>query len=72
MPFRLTQNMVSAMGPTGVEGMFKHACENTTRIMRQQIDQLMSVLRPFLYDPLVCWNNKISRDENSEMTNEKV
>ena len=65
--------MVSAMGPTGVEGMFRHSCEITNRVMRQQIDQLMSVLRPFLYDPLVTWNSeKNTRDENAEMTNEKI
>lgn len=73
VPFRLTHNLVNAMGPTGVEGVFRHSCEITTRVMRQQIDQLMSVVRPFCYDPLVTWNtNHNSRDENAEMTNEKV
>ena len=27
VPFRLTHNMVEAMGPTGVEGPFRIACE---------------------------------------------
>lgn len=73
VPFRLTHNLVDAMGPTGVEGVFRHSCEITTRVMRQQIDQLMSVVRPFCYDPLVSWNTgREARDENAEMTNEKV
>lgn len=34
------------------------------------MDQLMSVVRPFCYDPLVTWNTrKDARDENAEMTN---
>lgn len=70
VPFRLTHNLVNAMGPTGVEGVFRHSCEITTRVMRQQMDQLMSVVRPFCYDPLVTWNTrKDARDENAEMTN---
>ncbi|XP_054272921.1 serine/threonine-protein kinase ATR-like [Macrosteles quadrilineatus] len=73
VPFRLTHNLVHAMGPTGVEGIFRHSCEITTRVMRQHMDQLMSVVRPFCYDPLVSWNiNKNTRDENAEMTNEKA
>ncbi|KAG8313255.1 hypothetical protein J6590_006816 [Homalodisca vitripennis] len=73
VPFRLTHNLVNAMGPTGVEGLYRHSCEITTRVMRQQIDQLMSVVRPFCYDPLVSWNtDKNARDENAEMTNEKA
>ena len=31
VPFRLTHNMVDAMGPTGVEGMYRRACEVSIR-----------------------------------------
>uniref|UniRef100_A0A1B6CK79 non-specific serine/threonine protein kinase n=3 Tax=Clastoptera arizonana TaxID=38151 RepID=A0A1B6CK79_9HEMI len=73
VPFRLTHNMVSAMGPTGVEGMFRLSCEITTRIMRQQIDQLMSLLQPFLYDSLATLNSKTTKNKRvqQEMTFEK-
>ncbi|XP_014282454.1 serine/threonine-protein kinase ATR isoform X2 [Halyomorpha halys] len=51
VPFRLTQNMVKAMGSTGIEGHFVKSCEITTWVMRIHSDQLMCVLKPFLYDP---------------------
>ncbi|KAF8794791.1 Serine/threonine-protein kinase ATR like protein [Argiope bruennichi] len=62
VPFRLTHNMVDAMGPTGYEGAFRKACEVTMRVMRSRTDALMSVLRPFVHDPLVEW----SRSKNSK------
>ena len=55
VPFRLTHNMVDAFGPLGVEGPFRIACEIALRVMRQEKDLIMSVLRPFVYDPLVDW-----------------
>jgi serine/threonine-protein kinase ATR len=36
VPFRLTQNMVHAMGPMGTEGLFRTACEVALRLMRDQ------------------------------------
>lgn len=41
VPFRLTQNMVHAMGPMGTEGLFRQACEVTLRLMRDQREPLM-------------------------------
>lgn len=58
VPFRLTQNMVHAMGPLGVEGMFRKCCEITLKVLQQQMPALMSVLKPFVYDPLVEWSKK--------------
>ena len=55
VPFRLTQNMVKAMGPLGVDGLFRKCCEITMRVMNKQQNTLMSVLKPFVYDPLVSW-----------------
>ncbi|XP_060828354.1 serine/threonine-protein kinase atr-like [Bombus pascuorum] len=71
VPFRLTHNMVDAMGPLKIEGPFRRACEITMRVLRQQSSTLLSVLTPFVYDPLVSWNkNHIS--EGGEKTNEKA
>lgn len=65
--------MVDAMGPLGVEGVFRCSCEITLRVLRQHVETLMSVLRPFVYDPLVSWKNKKSLTENElEPTNELV
>ncbi|RUS83841.1 hypothetical protein EGW08_008382 [Elysia chlorotica] len=67
VPFRLTHNMIAAMGPLGIEGLFRQACEITLRVIRNQMDPLMSVLKPFIYDPLVEWS-KPSRGQRSNAT----
>jgi len=55
VPFRLTHNMVDAFGPLGIEGPFRISCEIALKVMRKERDVLMSVLRPFVFDPLVDW-----------------
>uniref|UniRef100_A0A1I8QD74 Serine/threonine-protein kinase ATR n=1 Tax=Stomoxys calcitrans TaxID=35570 RepID=A0A1I8QD74_STOCA len=50
VPFRLTHNMTFAMGPLGVEGLFRRCCEITLRLLKGESKTLMSVLRPFVYD----------------------
>ena len=55
VPFRLSHNMVDAFGPLGVEGPFRISCEVALAVMRKERDVLMSVLRPFVFDPLVDW-----------------
>ncbi|XP_017860221.1 PREDICTED: serine/threonine-protein kinase ATR [Drosophila arizonae] len=50
VPFRLTRNMITAMGPLGVEGSFRKCCEITLRLLKQETKTLMSMLRPFVYD----------------------
>uniref|UniRef100_A0AAY5EBA3 Serine/threonine-protein kinase ATR n=1 Tax=Electrophorus electricus TaxID=8005 RepID=A0AAY5EBA3_ELEEL len=78
VPFRLTQNMVHAMGPMGTEGLFRQACEVTLRLMRDQREPLMSVLKTFLHDPLVEWSkpvkgpSKTQANESGEIVNEKA
>uniref|UniRef100_A0AAR2KSQ3 Serine/threonine-protein kinase ATR n=1 Tax=Pygocentrus nattereri TaxID=42514 RepID=A0AAR2KSQ3_PYGNA len=78
VPFRLTQNMVDAMGPMGTEGLFRQACEVTLRLMRDQREPLMSVLKTFLHDPLVEWSkpvkgsSKPQANESGEIVNEKA
>eukprot|EP00931_Biecheleriopsis_adriatica_P035102 TRINITY_DN20226_c0_g1_i1.p1 TRINITY_DN20226_c0_g1~~TRINITY_DN20226_c0_g1_i1.p1 ORF type:complete len:2907 (-),score=625.03 TRINITY_DN20226_c0_g1_i1:107-8827(-) len=46
VPFRLTQNCVSAMGVTGVEGVFRRCCELTMEVLRDKANTqtLLSVL----------------------------
>ncbi|WVQ74974.1 hypothetical protein IAR50_004582 [Cryptococcus sp. DSM 104548] len=55
VPFRLTQNLVDALGVTGVEGVYRKAAEITLDILRSNSDSLMSVLEAFVHDPLVEW-----------------
>lgn len=51
VPFRLTHNMVSAMGIYGYEGPFRKSSELTLSILRQQEETLMTILEAFIYDP---------------------
>ncbi|CAG5050354.1 unnamed protein product [Parnassius apollo] len=55
VPFRLTHNMEAAMGPLKHEGMFRKCCEAVMRALGAQTAALMSVVGPFVYDPLVSW-----------------
>ncbi|EGF83285.1 hypothetical protein BATDEDRAFT_3972, partial [Batrachochytrium dendrobatidis JAM81] len=55
VPFRLTQNLVGALGPTGTDGLFRIACEQVFRVMRNNREILLTLLEAFIYDPLVDW-----------------
>ncbi|KAI0032945.1 hypothetical protein K488DRAFT_78188 [Vararia minispora EC-137] len=61
VPFRLTQNLVDGLGITGVEGVFRIACEITMQILRDNRDTLMTVLDAFIHDPLVEWEDERKR-----------
>ncbi|VDP08692.1 unnamed protein product [Soboliphyme baturini] len=61
VPFRLTHNMVDAMGPLGYEGPFRRCCEVTMRVMRKQNSMLRSALETFLHDPLVEWTRNSTK-----------
>lgn len=62
--------MVEAMGPLKYEGPFRRSCQTTMRVLREQAATLVSVLTPFVYDPLVSWNR--NQSDAPEKTNEKV
>ncbi|KAF1978386.1 hypothetical protein BU23DRAFT_586870 [Bimuria novae-zelandiae CBS 107.79] len=51
VPFRLTHNMVDAMGPAGIEGPFRKTAELTYALLRQNEDALITVLETFVHDP---------------------
>ena len=59
------------MGPLKIEGPFKRASQITMRVLRQESSTLLSVLTPFVYDPLVTWTKNQPGDA-AEKTNEKV
>ena len=56
--FRLTQNIVDAFGVTGVEGVFRKACEIALETQMENRDTLMGILETFVHDPLVEWSRK--------------
>lgn len=51
VPFRLTHNMVDAMGPAGIEGPFRKTAELTYSLLRQHEDALITILETFVHDP---------------------
>jgi len=61
VPFRLTQNVIDAMGVTGVEGTYRKACEQTLAALRLHQDTIASLAETFVHDPLVDWSWKGGR-----------
>jgi serine/threonine-protein kinase ATR len=55
VPFRLTANMIDAMGLLGVEGTFRRTMEVVMSLLRENRDTLLAVIEPFLRDPTVAW-----------------
>lgn len=51
VPFRLTHNMIDAMGMYGYEGPFRKSSELTLKLLRQHEETLMTILEAFIYDP---------------------
>lgn len=58
IPFRLTPNMIDAMGPTGWEGTYRGGLTAAMRTLRDNRDTLLSVLEPFLKDPVIDWKRQ--------------
>ncbi|XP_005098211.1 serine/threonine-protein kinase SMG1 [Aplysia californica] len=55
VPFRMTANIETALGLTGIEGTFRVSSEHVMKIMRKGRESLLTLLEAFVYDPLVDW-----------------
>ncbi|XP_035229827.1 serine/threonine-protein kinase SMG1-like, partial [Stegodyphus dumicola] len=55
VPFRMTPNIRTALGLTGVEGVFRTSCEHVLKVLRRGRETLLTLLEAFVYDPLVDW-----------------
>ncbi|KAJ4405694.1 serine/threonine-protein kinase M1 [Neurospora sp. IMI 360204] len=51
VPFRLTHNMIAAMGIYRYEGPFRNCSELTLKVLRQQEETLITILEAFIHDP---------------------
>src|ERR1700722_13905530 len=73
VPFRLTHNMIDAMGVYGYEGPFRKSSELTLKLLRQHEETLMTILEAFVYDPtldlLAKKNEKKKREREREGAN---
>ncbi|ORY15344.1 hypothetical protein BCR34DRAFT_559064 [Clohesyomyces aquaticus] len=56
VPFRLTRDLVDAMGYTKTEGVFRRCCEFTMDTLREERESIMALLGVLRYDPLVNWS----------------
>jgi serine/threonine-protein kinase ATR len=65
IPFRMTQNMVDAFGPTGVDGVYKTCLKNAMGVLRDNHETLLSVLEPFVKDPIIDWKRHRSQQKSS-------
>jgi serine/threonine-protein kinase ATR len=68
VPFRLTHNMVAAMGIYGYEGPFRKSSELTLSILRQQEETLMTILEAFIYDPTLDLQKDKRAHKRSDMS----
>eukprot|EP00934_Nitzschia_sp_Nitz4_P002344 Nitzschia sp. Nitz4//scaffold9_size221794//64787//75082//NITZ4_001337-RA/size221794-augustus-gene-0.161-mRNA-1//-1//CDS//3329560974//2344//frame0 len=65
VPFRLTANMIDAFGPTGAEGLYEAGLRMAMHVLRDNRDTLLSVLEPFLKDPVIDWKRQKSRTQQA-------
>lgn len=67
VPFRLTRDLVAAMGCFGVDGLFRTSCEITMQVLRENKALINTIVEVFLYDPLYTWLSK-KKEEKKKAT----
>ena len=73
IPFRLTQNMIDAFGPTGSDGIFSSGLQTAMATLRDNRDTLLSVLEPFTKDPVIDWRkSKVHQKQKQAQTHAKA
>jgi len=66
VPFRLTSNMLDAFGPTGSDGMYSGCLTAAMGTLRSNRDTLLSVLEPFLKDPVIDWKRHRAQQKHGK------
>ncbi|TGZ73154.1 hypothetical protein CRM22_001684 [Opisthorchis felineus] len=56
VPFRLTRDLIHALGPLGLEAGFTPAAETVLAELRNGSDVILTLLQVLLYDPLYSWS----------------
>lgn len=60
VPFRLTRDIVDAMGFAGLEAGFSGSAGYVLRVLKSRKDSMLMIMEAFKYDPLYRW----SKNEN--------
>ena len=57
VPWRLTRELLDALGPTGSEGMYSRCCEHALRVIQSDgaREELRCLLETFVDQPLAGW-----------------
>eukprot|EP00977_Amphora_coffeiformis_P015047 scaffold4341_cov161-Amphora_coffeaeformis.AAC.1 len=66
VPFRLTPNMVDAFGPVGADGIYTESLKDAMGTLRSNRDTLLSVLEPFVKDPVIDWKRSRTQQKLSQ------
>lgn len=72
VPFRLTHNLVDAMGLLGTNGAFNATCIIFMETMRKMKSKLVSVLQTFVHDPLLEWKVRQNAETEAAKTLQEV
>ncbi len=56
--------MIEAMGPLGYEGVYRKMCEVSMKVLRDYREPLLTILKTFIYDPLVEWKTPANFKSN--------
>jgi len=67
VPFRLTANVLDAMGLWGYEGPMRRSSESCMAVLRSNGSTLLGVLESFVYDPLVEWTRSKGGRKGSQL-----
>jgi ataxia telangiectasia mutated family protein len=70
VPFRLTRDIVDAMGYTKTEGVFRRCCEFTMDTLREERESIMTLLNVLRYDPLVNWSVSTTKAKRMQEANQ--
>jgi ataxia telangiectasia mutated family protein len=72
VPFRLTRDIVDGMGCCGTEGVFSIAATKTMKLLRENSENLLTILEVCVHDPLYKWmvNPLQARQKQDEGDNE--
>ena len=65
VPFRLTPNMLDAFGPVGADGIYAASLKDAMSTLRFHRDTLLSVLDPFVKDPVIDWKRSRTQQKTS-------
>lgn len=57
--------MLDAFGPTGADGIYTAGLQTAMRTLRDNRDTLLSVLEPFLNDPVIDWKRHRGQQKSS-------